>query len=599
MKNIFKYLIGLTLILGVYSCQEEILDLSDPSNPTDASFFANEAQLQLALNAIYGRSEAVMLEGQPLTMVMDQWLTDNGLYRITGELAGLRALSSSSHDANSGFATIYANFYRSIARTNNMLGKMENAKETLSQEKYDDFQAQTLAMRAFFYSGLVKFFGDVPYLDFNPTTPTAGFVERTSKETIVDNILADLDLAASLIDKTLTGAQERMTLTTIYALKAQIALTHKRFDLALAAANASLSAAQTQGISLDPDYGKLFRIDGEHSSEILMRQPFNETWGPSNAFSLRMGYRGYGQYSQTAPTQNLIDAYPTINGLPIDEDSSYDPTNPWGNRDPRLHASVVIPGDRWGDVIYESHPDSIIATIYKNDPNGERGVNYNCRSKWPSCLTGYLWRKYVDEQPMSVGNQSGYIDFIILRLGEVYLIKAEAEIESSTGSASEAVTALHALRRRAWGSESYPKITTTDKTQLRKILRIERRIELANEGHRYTDGLRWGILEEMRAESLVGRHIDLPNSAYVPTINDNGVTIYTGAPDSQYDQWKSRADASNVVQPTGYEGFVTGNWYNAIERNFTSPRDYLLPIPQNEIDLYKANGIELTQNTGY
>lgn len=593
MKKIFKYILGLSLLAGIISCEDKYLNIEPLGNPTDVSFFANESQLQLGMNAIYGRSEAVFLEGQPVTMVMDQWLTDNGLYRITGELAGLRALSNSQQDPNSGFQSIYANYYRSIARTNNMLGNMERAQESMTEEKFNDFRAQALTMRAFFHFGLVQFFGDVPYLDFNPTTPTEGFVPRTPKGEIYASMFADLDEAASLIDKSMSGLQERVTLTTVYAIKARIALFAKEYEIAASAADKALQAAETQGIQLYSNYGELFSEAGEKATEILLRQPFNEEWGPSNAFNLRMGFR-YGMYSQTAPTQNLIDVYPTINGLPINEDPEYDPKNPWENRDPRLRASVVIPRDVWGGILYESHRDSLTTIDYRSGAAKVVGNN-NCRSKsWPACLTGYLWRKYVDEERMSQGKQSTFNDFIILRLSEVYLIKAEAEIELGR-DLTAAADALNKLRERAYGVD-YPAVPVTDQSRMRKILRIERRIELANEGHRYTDGLRWGILEDMRGEALIGRPMNLASHTFIPTIDDNGISHY--ADRSQYDDWRSLL-VNGTVDPTGYDARFYGNWQNAHERNFTAAKDYLMPIPQDEIDLYESNGLTLTQNDGY
>ncbi len=49
------------------------------------------------------------------------------------------------------------------------------------------------------------------------------------------------------------------------------------------------------------------------------------------------------------PTQNLVDSYETINGLPIDKDPSYDDQNPYANRDPRLEQTILHHGSMWGD----------------------------------------------------------------------------------------------------------------------------------------------------------------------------------------------------------------------------------------------------------
>ncbi|MCT4646002.1 MAG: RagB/SusD family nutrient uptake outer membrane protein [Carboxylicivirga sp.] len=596
MKRIIYYILILSISAGVISCEDKYLNIEPIDGSSSSTFFASANELQLAINSIYGRVVSVAPEGLPMLMLMDTWLTDNGLYRITNEQSGLRALSNSQQDPGSGFGKIYSEYYKSITRCNNMLENMNKAEETMSAEEYNDFRAQALTMRAYFYSVLVQLFGDVPYMDFMPQSPTDGFISRTSKTEVISNILSDLDDAANLINPGLTGAQERVTLTTIYALKARVALFAKEYGTAITAADNALSAAVTQGIALHSDYGELFQLAGEGVGEVLLHKPYNEDANVSTHFNLRMGSR-FGHYSQTAPTQNLIDAYPTINGLSIEDDPTYDPTNPWENRDPRLRASVVMPQDIWGGIVYESHRDSLKVMDYRND-SPTLIDNRNCRSaSWPACLTGYLWKKYVDESSMADGVTATFIDWIVLRLGEVYLIKAEAEIESN-GDLQAAADALNKLRERAYGP-AYPMVTVSDQTTMRKILRIERRVELANEGHRYTDGLRWGILENMRGEALIGRPMDLEAHSYIPTIDDDGVTHYAESGKSQYDDWRSLLLSDGSIDPTGYDTRLYGNWTNAVERNFTAPRDYLLPIPQEEIDLYEANGFVLTQNDGY
>lgn len=596
MKRIIYYILILSISAGIVSCEDKYLDIDPIDGSSSSTFFASADELQLAINAIYGRVVSVAPEGLPMFMLMDTWLTDNGLYRITDEQYGFRLLSNSQHDPGSGFGGIYSAYYTSITRCNNMLENMNKAEETMSPEQFNDFKAQALTMRAYFYSVLVQLFGDVPYMDFMPQSPTDGFIPRTPKAEIIENIMSDLDDAATLIDATLTGSQERITLTTVYALKARIALFAKEYGEAITAADNALDAAVSQGIALHSDYAELFQLSGEGAGEVLLHKPYNEDANVFTYFNLRMGSR-FGHFSQTAPTQNLIDAYPTINGLSITDDPAYDPTNPWENRDPRLRASVVMPQDIWGGIVYESHRDSLTVTDYRGNTPTQIS-NRNCRSaSWPACLTGYLWKKYVDEASMADGKTATYIDWIVLRLGEVYLIKAEAEIENN-GDLQAAADALNMLRERAYGP-GYPMISVSDQASMRKILRIERRVELANEGHRYTDGLRWGILESMRGEALIGRPMNLETHSYIPTIDDDGVTHYAESGKSQYDDWRSLLMSDGTVDPTGYDTRLFGNWTNAVDRNFTAPRDYLLPIPQEEIDLYEANGFVLTQNDGY
>ncbi|MGX1929339.1 RagB/SusD family nutrient uptake outer membrane protein [Flagellimonas sp. 2504JD4-2] len=595
MKKSFKYIV-FTVLLGslLSSCSDQVLDLEPLDNPTDATFFSNENELQLALNGIYGRLNEPQQEGIPVVMYMDAILTDNALYRITDDNDGLRALSNSSHDPASGFG-FYRTYYRAIGRANGMLDNMDRAAEVVEPAKLDDFRAQALTLRAFYYHFLIEFWGDVPFIDFLPSAdPTAAFLPRTPKAEIVQRLLSDLSEAATLIDGSATG--ERVTLATVHGLRARIALYAGDFSTASQAADAAISAANSLGITLHPNYEELFSPAGENSSEIMLKVPYDESFRTHN-IPLRQGYRFGSIFSQHLPTQNLVDAYPTANGLPIDEDPAYDPQDPWSNRDPRLRASIVIPQDLWGGYIHESHRDSLETTRFI-DGDPVRVVNENCRSaQWPAGLTGYLWRKFTDIEAVAANQGSSDNDFILMRLGEMLLIKAEAEIELN-GDLAAARDALNQLRQRAYGGGAFPAVTETSQTGLRKILRMERRIELANEGFRYIDILRWRIAEKVRGEALIGRVLDLPTTtaSSIPSIDDDGVVTY---PDrSEYDDWRSLL-IDGVVDPTAYDTRLFGNWQNATERNFTAPRDYLLPIPQSEIDLYIANGFTIEQSPGY
>lgn len=210
-------------------------------------------------------------------------------------------------------------------------------------------------------------------------------------------------------------------------------------------------------------------------------------------------------------------------------------------------------------------------------------------------LTGYLWKKYVDSTAIVNRQTTAYNDIILLRLGEVYLIKAEAEIELNT-DLNAAAEAINKLRARAWKDDNYPRVKVSSQSEMRKTLRIERRTELAMEGIRYFDMIRWRIADKVRKVPLLGRMLDIKNATFVPRIDEDGVVFYSDR--SQYDDWKSLLIDGKVVADA-YETRLYGNWQNAHERNFTAPRDYLLPIPLREIELYQSVGHTLTQNPEY
>lgn len=587
-----KFLISILTSAAMFtSCADLILDLEPLDQVTDVTFFSTEKELQLALNSTYGLMNFASAEQILLTQYMESILTDNCVFRITDEHYGLQALSNSVHTSNSGFQGIYSELYKGIGRANNILQNMHRAKDIMDESAYNDVKAQALTLRAYFYDYLTLMFGDVPFLEILPTSIEEGLVQQTPKDEIVNKLFKDLDDAATLIKKGLKGGQERITEVTIYALKARIALNNKLYDIAAEASAKSLELANSYGVTLYPDYKNLFTLEGENASEILLKAPCDEAWGRPNYYPLRMGDR-FGFFAQLLPTQNMVDAYPTINGLPIDKDPTYNPKKPWENRDPRMRASIVFPQDIWGGRVFESHRDSLTTL----DANGKRVANNNSRSvAWPAGLTGYLWKKSVDSLSIVKGITTAYNDMILMRLGEVYLIKAEAEIERN-GDLQSAADAINSLRRRAWKSDAYPKVVVSSQDEMRKILRMERRIELAMEGFRYYDLIRWNIIENARKEPLVGRVMDLENASYVPTIDNDGIVHYNDR--SEYDDWKS-LNINGEIIPDGYESRLYGNWANAVERNFTSPRDYLFPIPLREIELYESYGYKLVQNEGY
>ncbi len=595
MKKINNIFISLILVLVMGSCADKVLDLEPLGNPTDATFFSDANQINLALNGLYGVFSGPGMEGLPYAVFMENMMTDNALYRLTDGNDGLRAMSNSTHDANSGFRGPYNTYYVAIGRANNLLNNMEKSVDLIEPTVFNDIKAQALALRAFAYHNLTEYYGDVPYIDFLPTDPLDAFLDRTEKSAVIQNVYNDLDQAAALIDPTASG-NERITLATVYGMKARTALYNEDYAMASQAADNALTAASAQGATLYPDYEELFTVNGEGASETLLKIPYEEDFR-GNFFPLRYGYRFGSIFSQALPTQNFIDAYPTANGLPIDQDPSYDPQDPWSNRDPRLRASIVIPQDLWGGYIHESHRDSLQTTRFI-DGTPTRVTNENCRSaQWPAGLSGYLWRKFTHVENLQQNISTGRVDFILMRLAEVYLIKAEAEIELG-GDLGAARDALNMLRERAWGGASYPLVTESGQAGLRKILRMERRIELSSEGFRYFDMLRWRIAEKVREEPLIGRVLDLPSATAgsIPNIDDDGVVTY---PDrSGYDDWRSLL-VGGVIDPTGYDSRLFGNWQNAHERNFTAPRDYLFPIPQSEIDLYEGEGFQLSQNQGY
>jgi len=572
MKN---YIYTLSLLFFLTSCNADLLDLESLTEPTDANFFSNEEELDLALNGIYNSLVWPSGWGLPLQVGMDNGATDIGLVR--SGFAGFDELGAGSHSANSGgFRDVYSHLYTGIARANNLINNIDRAANVVPADRLNQIKYEAVVLRAYYYHYLVFLFGDVPYTEEIISNPSNALLPRVNKEEVIDKILADLQEAAENLPLAATE-KNRIFRDVALTLHSRVALYAGRYR---EAATSSKAVIDGGNLTLHPDYEELFTPQGEGSSETMLVMPYLDGFSDLPQFSAAQGSRNYGGFSVVVPTQSMIDSYEAIDGLPIDESTIYDPKKPFENRDPRLKSSIITPQSQWGGIIFESHPDSLEV---RNVDGSVRGRNNDSRRViWPAAFCGYLWKKYTNVESQLIRRNWSETDFILMRYSEALLNYAEAKIELNEVDAS-VHEALNKVRARAYGvpvgdTGSFPAVTSMDQAFLRTLIKRERKVEFANEGLRLFDIRRWNIAHKVMPVILYGRILDVKNAQFVPSIDEDGFVSYAGI-ESQYDR---NTDA---------------RFPNAI-RIFANPRDYLLPIPQSEIDTYRANGAEITQNPG-
>jgi hypothetical protein len=240
---------------------------------------------------------------------------------------------------------------------------------------------------------------------------------------------------------------------------------------------------QAEGLGiyrLVPNYPDNFNIAHENSRESVfeIQQLANQNPGTGNQMNQWFAPASEGGYYFNAPTQKLVDAF---------EKSST------GEVDPRLDASVGRDGQPWlnGDIFSASWSPS-----------------------------GFLTKKH--QQPLSQVSSSlkgdGGLNYIYLRYADLLLMKAEAFNEN--GNADSARTNLNKVRQRARASfngtppaDLLADITSLDKSVLTTAIRNERRVELAQEFHRYFDLMRWG---KDVAEAALGEKFKYETNRYLP-----------------------------------------------------------------------------------
>jgi len=221
------------------------------------------------------------------------------------------------------------------------------------------------------------------------------------------------------------------------------------------------------------------------------------------------------------PTQNLVDAFPTVNGYPITHPSSgFDPSNPYAGRDPRLRHFIIYNGNTAGP-----NNQAINTTADGGTNDGLNVVEVSTR-------TGYYMRKLlrqdVNLNPVSVNGQLHVNPRI--RYTEIYLIYAEAANEAygPTGTGGHGYSAydvIRAIRQRAGigltNGDAYLESVKNDQDAMRELIRNERRLELCFEGFRFWDLRRWdkNLTEPargIRIQGGVAQVINVENRVYGP-----------------------------------------------------------------------------------
>lgn len=267
------------------------------------------------------------------------------------------------------------------------------------------------------------------------------------------------------------------------------------------------------------------------------------------------------------PSQNLVDAFPMRNGLPItDPNSGYDPQNPYADRDPRLAEAVVYHG--------MTFRNTVICTGF-NIPNDKGETDDNLNSKDKSTRTGYYMKKLLRED-VSANPSSSLTQYHVyprIRYTEIFLAYAEAANEAwgpdadPTGVGFTAYDVIKAIRKRAGLAKDqfgldlpegdvYLEECKSNKDKMTQLIRNERRLELCFENKRFWDLRRWlmpldepvkGMRVEVDAEKNDGTLKYTIISEVEKRVFDNSYQCYGPIPYSEILKW------SNLKQNKGWK----------------------------------------------
>ena len=579
---------GLLLATAVsFSSCDDFLTRDPQDTVTDVpSFWNNEENLRTSFLDYYTyffpgyRSGWNRADNFAETNVAD-WTDDNAQ-----EVATLFTKVAPTTDADNW------NFEK-IRNMNLLLSRIQSS--SLGEEAKNHWSGVARLFRAMEYAKLVQKFGDVPYYDavVGSTDNEQLYRARDPRTTVMDKVNEDMAFACANIrvndgTKGLTvnravaqGFASRIMLFEGTWQKYHANNTAKAAEYLKAAKDYAAALMQTNAYSIAPSYKSLTTSeDLAGNPEIIMYRSYVENVVMHSLMSFQNT-----EHEMSSPSRSFVDAFLTKNGLPIHQAGNTDYkgkeyAKEIQNRDPRLADNI----DEESGLRLNG-----VAAVY--------------------AASGYYANRYVNKDLINKPggmSSTNTTDAPVMKLNEVMLnyIEAAAELADLgqyTLTQADFDKTINAIRDRQ--STQMPHVTLAgnalkvngveindpdrDATVKPIIweIRRERRVELAYEGLRFNDLRRWGKLEY--ADMTKNKKLNMGawiNKADYPE-NAEALAKITLCDEN-----------GNIV--TGNEGYIMPITEVAKMR-VMADKDYLYPIPVDQITMYENHGFKLTQNPGW
>jgi len=480
----------------------------------------------------------------------------------------------------------------------------------VSQPIRENYIGLARFFRGWFYFEKLKRFGDVPWINraFDVDDPDL-YAGRDPRTLIVDSIMADLDYAASHIT-TNDNTRSLITKYTALAFKSRVCLFEGTFrkyhteynlqgsvnTLLTAAAEAAEQVMANGGFALntaggtDKAYRNLFNSQAIIPSEIILANLVDPTLAIYNDANWYLTSSTYGD--RLSFTRTFINTYLNIDGTPF--------TNAAGYR------TMTFPEE------VKSRDMRLQQTIRMgNYTRANGGVQQAAPPVFSYTYTGYQPIKLTMDDASMDGGSRNTNSLPLMRYAEILLNYAEAKAELGTLTDEDWNNTIGALRRRAGITGStgtkpliadpylkanyFPDISDPVLLEIRR----ERGIELALEGFRFYDIVRWkrGPLMEQ-----------VWNGFYVPALDQALDLNEDGVLDVLFYQDKPATTLPGVTYVNVAETIKSGanpqrlsnntsgelTWLTDVKRAWDD-KFYLYPIPEND----RQVNPKLGQNPGW
>jgi hypothetical protein len=571
-------LVLLTIAAGfALSACDSFLDRSPKDAVTPDTYFQSEQELETYVNGLYSYV--------PGSEIYNEDFTSDNVVQKTPNLVA--AGKHTVPQTGGGWTWDY------LREVNFFLANYRSGP--VSAEAARPYAGVARFFRAWFYFDKVKRFGRVPWYS-KPLEPgdEGLYKARNERQAVMDSVLADLNYAVETVPT--TAPLGKIDRGAALALKARVCLhegTYRRYhDLdgsqrwLEAAAQAARRVIEGGRFSLystgNPatDYRDLFARESASPDEVILPQIYNQSLSkthPGNYTFLSTTYGNPGY------TKAFVNTYLNADGTSFATRAGRDTLGFYEEmqgRDPRLAQTIRTPG---------------YSRIGRSEP---------LVPNFDNARSGYQNIKFVME-PAFDSFDSNVNDLPVIRYAEVLLTYAEAKAELGTLTQSDLDRSINRLRERAGmppmtlGSlpahpilkERYPEVTGAQADAVLEIRR-ERRVELAMEGFRYDDLMRWKA-GPLMAETSEGIYLPGLGTHDLDRDGDPDLAVVESEPDNKQ-SGVQYLEVGNVIGLTqGRKGNVVP--HPDLSKVFEAPKHYTFPIPTDQLTLNDS----LEQNPGW
>lgn len=554
--KIKSYTLAALFIGACMTSCDDFFDTAPKDALSPATFWKTESDAQQAVVACYQDWN------NPATGSTDVFFADC-MSDISFSHTGSSKYKYVGNGSTTQASTVSYYSYTTIRRCNLVLANIDKVPFTNESVK-NDLIGQVRTIRAWRYFQMNYWYGGVPLIVDLPQLAEDARLPRDTEETVKKFVYDELDQAVTELNEK-PEARGRIAKGTALAIKMRASLYWGDLDQAMKAARA-IQDLHLYELEKTLTYQELFSLQGRDSKEIICSmQHIPTTYAFGN--TIRLFNNQDGGWASFVPTQNLVDMYEMSNGLmPEEEGSGYDPTHPFANRDPRLKNTIIYPGQDW---LGADNKVRVFNTLDKTI-DGKKNVDYMDAATNAS-HTGLIWAKYtvpITQYSASLGNDE--LCPILFRYAEVLLTIAEIDVERNENF-DEVYSILDELRTRQ-GMIPVDRSRYASQQRLRELVRRERCLELAGEGLRRPDLLRW---KDENGKVLAETLLNGPLYRMVGTVDASNPD-----PDMR----------ATIEQPTE----DNKNLRRLEDRTFSAFQRYL-PFPQDQLN----TNPNLKQNEGY